>query len=54
MSPFTAVALLCLHKQGRMSLTHSQFEECQDALIQLLEESNNEKHRLRTDPPPHE
>jgi len=54
MSPFTAVALLCLFKQGRMSLTTAQFDECFDALMELMEDSNDEKHRLRTDPPPQE
>jgi len=49
MSPYSALALLCLFKQGKMSLTVSQFDECQDALITLLEEVNDEKHRLRSD-----
>jgi len=35
-----------------MSLTTAQFDECFDALMELMEDSNDEKHRLRTDPPP--
>jgi len=54
MSPFTAVALLCLMKQGRMSLTFRQFDECFDAITELLEDANDQKHRLRTDPPTQE
>jgi len=54
MSPFTAVALICLFKQGRMRLTYSQFDECWDALTQLLEEANDEKHRLVIDQLPTE
>jgi len=46
MSPYSAVSLLLLFKQRRITLTPKQFDEAWDAIIDVLDEVNNEKYRL--------
>lgn len=58
-SPYSALALLLLFKQRKYNLTLEQFEECFDALCEVLEAANDEKYRLEGDttdvsPPPSE
>lgn len=50
MSPYSAVGLLLLFKQRRIELTHQQFEEAFDVILDVLEEVNNEKYRLSPEP----
>jgi len=39
--------MLCLHKQHRVELTVQDFELYFDTLLELLEEANNERYRLK-------
>lgn len=48
MSPFLAVSVLSVFAKGKVTLSEQQFDEAFDALTDLLEASNNEKHRLDT------
>jgi len=51
-SPFTAVAMLTMFKQRRLNMHEEQFHQCVDALVELLEQTNNEKFRLEKIPGP--
>lgn len=46
-SPHTAVAMLLLHKQRRLTLELQDFDLYFDTILELLEETNNEKYRCR-------
>lgn len=46
MSPFLAVSVLSTFSKGAVSLTHQQYDEAFDALTELLEKANDEKHRI--------
>jgi len=50
LSPYTALSLLLLFKQRRIPLTQTQFDQCFDTIVDVLDEANNEKFRL--DPTP--
>lgn len=51
-SPFTAVAMLTMFKQRRLNMDEEMFDTCVDALVQLLEDTNDEKFRLERIPGP--
>lgn len=46
MSPFSAVGMLVSFRNRKLQMSTEYFDECQQALIQLLEDCNDEKHRL--------
>jgi len=51
-SPFTAVAMLTMFKQRRLNMDERMFDQCVDALVELLEATNDEKFRLERLPGP--
>jgi len=49
MTIFMAVAMLVTHVAKKTRLTEGEFEAAFDAVLQLLEQANNEKYRLQPD-----
>lgn len=50
-SYFTAVGVLVAFKNKQLNLDEEVFEQCVDTVISLLEETNNEKYRLKNRQP---
>lgn len=50
LSPAARLELLHLFSERRLGLTVVQFDEHLDAVLEILEEANNERHRLLPDP----
>jgi len=46
LSPFTAVAMLTMFKQRRITMDEETYEQCVDAIVLLLEQVNDESYRL--------
>jgi len=49
MTIFMAVAMLVTHVAKKIRLTEGEFEAAFDAVLDLLEQANNEKYRLQPD-----
>jgi len=47
MSPFTALAMLVLFKQGRINFTQAAFDDYVDSVVTLLEEVHDDQFRLQ-------
>lgn len=45
-SPFTALCLLLMFKQGRYQMTQAQFDLYVGTVVDLLEDVHNEQYRL--------
>jgi len=50
-SPHTALAMLLLFKQRRNELTLQEFDLYFDTILEVLEETNNERYRLEKEKP---
>jgi len=44
--------MLTMFKQRRLNMDEEMFDQCVDALVELLEATNNEKFRLEKVPGP--
>lgn len=51
MSPYSALGLLLLFKQKRITLSPQQFDEAVDVVVDVLEQVHNEQYRLEEETP---
>jgi len=51
----SAISKLWLFQSGELQMTEEQFDVAMDDIVSVLEDANNEKHRLlKTSPAPEE